>query len=81
MIFDHDGSQAQVFYCLWQNSSKGVVRPRIWDPWTRLARLESVLLGERNLGQQTLEIVISGYATPEEAEGALRRQMEALIQT
>ena len=40
-----------------------------------------MLIGERNLGQQILEIVISGYATPEEAEGALRRQMESLIQT
>jgi hypothetical protein len=38
-----------------------------------------VLLGERNLAQQTLEIVIFGYDTPQEAEAALRRQMEDLI--
>jgi hypothetical protein len=79
--FDYDGSQAHVFYCLWQDSSKGVVRPRISDPWIRFARLESVLLGERNLAQQTLEIVIFGYATSQEAEGALRRQMAKLIRT
>ena len=81
LIFDYDGSHAHVFYCLWQDSSKGVARPRIWDPWTRFARLESVFLGERNLAQQTLEIVIFGYATSQEAEGALRRQMENLIRT
>jgi hypothetical protein len=79
--FDYDGRQAHVFYCLWQDSSKGVVRPRIWDPWTRFARLESVVLDERNLAQQNLEIVIFGYATSQEVEGALRRQMEKLIRT
>jgi hypothetical protein len=50
-----------------------------WDD--RLVGLESVLLGERNLGQQTLEIVISGYASPKKAEAALRRQMEDFIRT
>ena len=33
------------------------------------------------IGQQTLEIVIFGYATPGEAEGAFRRKMEDLIRT
>ena len=47
----------------------------------QLAKLESVLLGERNLGQQVLEIVVFGYDKPEEAEAALRRDVEAMIQT
>ena len=83
-----------VFYCLWQDRPKTTQQPRVGDDWNnrlvglasgdrnnRLVRLESVLLGERNLGQQTLEIVISGYASPEKAEAALRRQMEDLIRT
>ena len=72
---------AHVFFCLWQDGSKGPIRPRMLDPWTRLARFETVLLGERNLGQQVLEIVIFGYATHQEAGAALRRQMEELIRT
>ena len=79
--FDYDGRPAHVFFCLWQDGSKGPIQPRILDPWTRLARFETVLLGERNLGQQVLEIVIFGYATPQEAEAALRRDVEAMIQT
>jgi exosortase len=79
--FDYDGRQAHVFFCLWEDGLRGTVQPRVWDPWTRLARLETVLLGERNLGQQVLEIVIFGYATPQEAEAALRRDVEAMIQT
>jgi hypothetical protein len=92
--FDNKGQQMYVFYCLWQDRPKTTRRPRVGDDWNnrlvglesgdrnnRLVRLESVLLGERNLGQQILEIVISGYATSQEAEGALRRQMEKLIRT
>ena len=79
--FDYHGRPVHVFFCLWQDGSKDPIQPRISDPWTRLARFETVLLGERNLGQQVLEIVIFGYATPQEAESALRRQMETLIRT
>ena len=48
-----------------------------WDD--RLVGLESVILWERNLAQQTLEIVVFGYSTPEEAEASLRRQTSDLI--
>jgi hypothetical protein len=65
---------------LWQDRLKSGEQRRMRDHWDdRLVGLESVLLGERDLAQQTLEIVIFGYATPQEAEGALRRQMEELI--
>ena len=71
-----------VFYCLWQDRRKAGEPLRIRDFWDqRLVGLESVLLGERNLGQQTLEIVIFGYSAPEEAESALRRQMRNFIKT
>jgi len=78
--FDDDGQQLYVFFCLWQDRLKSGEQLRMRDNWDdRLIGLESVLLGERNLGQQTLEIVISGYATSQEAERALRHQMESLI--
>jgi exosortase len=82
MEFDCDGQQASVFYCLWQDRLKSGEKLRMRDNWDgHLLGLESVLLGERNLGQQTLEIVIFGYDSSEQAEDALRRQMENLIRT
>jgi hypothetical protein len=82
MDFDYDGQAVYVFFCLWQDRLKSGEQLRMRDNWDdRLVGLESVLLGERNLGQQTLEIVISGYASPEKAEAALRRQMEDFIRT
>jgi exosortase len=82
MDFERDGRRIYVFFCLWQDRLKSGEQPRIRDHWDdRLVGLESVLLGERNLGQQTLEIVISGYPDPQKAEGALRRQIDNLIRT
>jgi hypothetical protein len=79
--FDYAGKQAYVYFCLWQDGSKSREQLRIRDHWDdRLVGLESVLLGERNLAQQTLEIVVFGYSTPQEAENALRRQLDELIQ-
>jgi hypothetical protein len=80
--FDYEGRPVYVFYCLWQDHQNDGEQPRLPDHWDhRLIGLESVLLGERNLGQQSLEVVIYGYATPEGAEEALRRQLQSLIRT
>jgi hypothetical protein len=80
MDFEYAGEQVYVFFCLWEDRLKQPDRPGIRDEWTRFARLESVLRGERNLGQQVLEIAIFGYNKPEEAEAALRRDVGAMIQ-
>ena len=50
-------------------------------PNSKSGEAADVSLGERNLGQQVLEIVIFGYATPQDAELALRRQVGNLIRT
>ena len=79
--FEYDGKKEYVFFCLWEEGLKSSERPRIEDKWSRFARLRSVLLGQRNLGQQTLEIVISDYDSAEKAETAFRREIVTLIQT
>ena len=44
-----------------------LIQLRLRDHWgdDRLVGLESVLLGERNLAQQALEIVLFGYSSPQ----------------
>jgi exosortase len=79
--FEYAGDHVYVFYCLWEGVSRQPELPRIRDEWNQSAKLESVLLGQRNLGQQVLEIVIFGYNKPEDAEAALRRDVETMIQT
>jgi hypothetical protein len=77
--FEDAGGKIYVFYCLWEAGSKNSERLWIGQEWTRLARFRSVLLGQRNLGQQTLEIVVSGYDSTERAEAAFRRETAELI--
>ena len=55
--------------------------PWIQDEWTPVARLESALFGKRSLGQQVLEIVISGYGSSQEADAAFHREIAGMIQT
>jgi exosortase len=78
--FDDAGNKEYVFFCLWEEGLKDSQRPRNEDKWSQLSRLRSVLLGQRNLGQQTLEIVVSGYDSPETAETAFRREVVAMIE-
>ena len=78
--YEDGGNKEYVFFCLWEEGLGSSERPRIEDKWSRLASLRSVLLGQRNLAQQTLEIVISGCATPEKAETAFRREIVTLIE-
>ncbi|MBV8101724.1 MAG: exosortase/archaeosortase family protein [Verrucomicrobia bacterium] len=76
-----DGEDKEyVFFCVWEDGLKGLQRPRSPDRWGQLTRLRSVLLGERGLAQQTLEIVISGYENQAEAETAFRREIANLIE-
>jgi exosortase len=78
--FQDDTDKKYVFFCLWEDGLKASEQPRIDDHWNRLAKLRSVLLGQRNLGQQTLEIVITGYDNPKQAEAAFRREIVRLIE-
>ena len=78
--FDDPGERLDVFFCLWEEGLKPSEPLRIQDKWDWPARFESVRLGERNLGQQVLEIVISGCDTPEHAAAAFRREIGAMIQ-
>jgi len=78
--FEREGERLHVFFCLSEDGLKPTERPRIQDEWNPVARLESVVLGKRNLGQQVLEIVISGYDTSDAAGTAFRREIVSMIQ-
>ena len=79
--FEREGERLHVFFCLSEDGLKPTERPRIQDEWNPVARLESVVLGKRNLGQQVLEIVISGYDTSDTAGAAFRREIVGMIRT
>jgi exosortase len=76
-VFEEEGRVLYVFFCLWEDGAEkqsGLGRSKYLD------RLDSVLAGKRRLGQQTLEIVVSGYPDMAEAERALRQRLPSLVQ-
>jgi len=77
--FEYQRKRLQVFFCLCEDGLN-TERPRTQDEWNPVARLESVLFGKRNLGQQVLKIVVAGYDTCEVAEAAFRRKIGHIIQ-
>jgi hypothetical protein len=69
-----------LFFWVWEDGLKSSERPWGQDKWSQLTRLRSVLLGERGLAQQTLEIVISEYENQAEADTAFGREIANLIE-
>jgi hypothetical protein len=78
--FDDGVRKSYVFFCLWEDGVKSSDRSGQQDRWIELTRLRSVLLGQRSLGQQSLDVVISGYDSPEQAATAFRREIAKLIE-
>lgn len=74
-VFEANGRHYYVFFCQWHGdgSQQGL---RLVD---REERLDWVRTGRRRLGLQTLQVILTGYASAEHAEEALRERLPALI--
>jgi exosortase len=76
--FESGDKLLHVFYCL-TSDRRAPDQPVQSEDGSRNSRLQAVLDGKRNLGQQVLEIVIQGPDTSEEAVSTLQRALPGLI--
>jgi exosortase len=76
--FETGGKMVHVFYCLWPDRVSPNERPLLEDG-SQASRLQAVLAGKRNLGQQVLEIVIVGSESQSDAVSILKANLPALI--
>jgi hypothetical protein len=75
-IFDAPDRPLYVFFCLWEDGAEkqsGFAKTKYHD------RLRSVLADRRSLGQQTLEIICSGYDGIEQAQAAVTARLSDLV--
>ena len=75
-VFDSPERPLHVFFCLWEDGTEnqaGFAQTKYLD------RLHSALRGRRGLGQQTLEVICSGYTGIKEAEVAVSQHLPSLI--
>jgi len=76
--YDVNGGPVHVFFCQWEDGSEkqiGMLGSKGAD------RVRTALSGRRHLGQQTLELVLSGYVSLAEARQAVRTRLPALVRT
>jgi exosortase len=77
-VFDEQGRPLHVFHCLWEDRvSKRAVD--LHEDWTAGSRLRAARYGKRHLGQQSLEIGVSGPHSAEDAQAALRRELDRVL--
>lgn len=74
--FLHRGQHLFVFYVVWQDRTGS---ERSADQVTKSQRISAALVGQRNLGQQTLEMVLTGPASPADAAEAFSRELAAIV--
>ncbi|MEA3212780.1 MAG: hypothetical protein QOE70_5837 [Chthoniobacter sp.] len=73
--FDDQGRPLHVFFCLWEEANRDF-NQHVRQDASRLSRLQRVAAGQRNLGQQSLEVIVAGMGTRAAAETAFRALMQ-----
>lgn len=76
--FEENGQEVYVFHCLWEENAPGAYVTASNSGMLRL-RLEAVLQGRRNLGQRSMELVITGVPDLAAARNAAQQQLQKLI--
>jgi exosortase/archaeosortase family protein len=71
-----EGQILYVFFCQWED---GAEKQTGMQASKQADRIRSVLVGRRHLGQQTLEVIITGSPSLTEAEALVRRRLPELI--
>jgi exosortase len=78
-VFEGESQPLHVFFCLWENQNADAGQSAQEQDYSRANRLQRVLSGQRNLGQQSLEVIMAGFESSEEAEAAFREQMKTML--
>ena len=78
--FRNQGQPLFVFFCLWETAQREALASGLAQAYTRRNLLERVRLGQRNLGQQSVEIIVSGAGSAEAATAAFQQLAPKIIQ-
>jgi exosortase len=78
--FDARDRKNFVFFCVWEDRREPGAAPAAPEEWSPASRWRAVLQRKRRLGQQTLEIAISGLENEKDARAAFERRITALVQ-
>ena len=77
--FDVNDQKNFVFFCVWEDRRDPGEDLRPPDEWNPAGRWRAVLQRKRHLGQQTLEVAVSGYENEKDARAAFERRIKPLL--
>lgn len=77
-VFDQQGRQIHVFYCIWEDRATPSVQALLEDG-SLGSRLQAVLAGRRHSGQQVLQLALSGPASSEDALATVSKSLGSLV--
>jgi exosortase len=75
--FGDEGGTLRVFYCLWNDRANGQTFATASLDYQR--RLKSVLSGQRNSGQRSIELAVSGVDDSAAAENRARVELKKIV--
>jgi hypothetical protein len=74
--FDEGGRPLFVYFCVWDDNDRPLA-PTHSLPLSD--RLRVAFAARRTLGQQTLELIVSGYSTADQADAAIQQRLPDLL--
>jgi hypothetical protein len=77
--FEEGGHTVQVFHCLWEEQAPTQFFSQNAQASTMGLRFNGVRDGRRNLGQRSIEIMVTGIEDPKGAQSAVETQLRQLI--
>ena len=77
--FERDGMPLFVYYLVWEEGNRDINELGASQDWSGFSRLQRVWLGQRNVGQQSLEIILGGTKDEREAQTALQTKLNSFV--
>ena len=78
-LFEKDERPLYVYYTVWEEANLDADPALVKQDWSGFSRLQRVWLAQRNLGQQSVEIVLSGVRDEQEARTALQAKLGDIV--
>jgi len=78
-LFEHNGVPLVVFYTIWEEANPDRFSGRVLQDYSGLSRLQRVLTHERNLGQQSLEFVLTSTTGFRETQSRFKQALPLLL--
>ncbi|HTD16835.1 MAG TPA: exosortase/archaeosortase family protein [Chthoniobacterales bacterium] len=78
-LFERNGAPVIVFYTIWEEANRDRLSGDLLQDYSGLSRLQRVLRRQRNLGQQSLEFVLTGRTDFSAARAEFERTLPLLV--